>query len=332
VPLQTERRPARSEALALPAVALAGATLALQSRINGELASRLGSVPLAALVSFSVGGVALLALVTGTRSGRNGVRRLRAGSARWYWWLGGVAGAYLVAVSADGTPKIGVSLVSVSVVAGSVAGSLLVDRLGFGPAGRQVLTGRRVAGAVLAVVAVGIGAVGDLGTTFRPLLLTLIAVAGVGAAAQQGVNGQIGRLAEDARVAGLVNFATGTAVLVVLTVVTGVGHPQWPLAPWLYLGGLVGAVYVVLCAATVAVLGVLRLTLATVAGQLLGSLILDAAAPVPGGALHVTTVAGVALMLLAVPVANRSEPARRARPRPSTTVTRHAGAAGERGR
>jgi transporter family-2 protein len=110
-------------------------------------------------------------------------------------------------------------------------------------------------------------------------------------------------------VAGLVNFATGGVVLVVILLVrallgagpdAGLPH-EW----WLYAGGSLGLVSIVAAAAVVRVLGVLTLGLCSVLGQLAGSLVVDAVAPVHGQGVTWRGVVGAALTGVAVLVASR---------------------------
>ena len=133
-----------------------GAVFALQTRVNGELGDRSGSPFWAALVSFG-SGLVLLAVVVAA------VPRLRAAAGRavrdrlpWWTYVGGTAGATLVVVSAIAVPRVGVATFTVGVVAGQAVGGLVVDRLGLGPGGSQPLSGPRIAGAALAVVAVAV--------------------------------------------------------------------------------------------------------------------------------------------------------------------------------
>jgi transporter family-2 protein len=294
----------RSARLTLLAVA-AGAALAAQARVNGALRSRLGDAVVVALVSFTVGTVALVAAALATGRWR-AVARLRDGT-RWWWWLGGLAGAALVASSAAAVPLVGVALTSVAIVAGATAGSLVVDRIGLSPRGRQRLTPPRLAGAAIAVAGLLVGTVGQSGDV-RPWLLLLVGVAGFASAAQQAANGHLQRASGEALVAASVSFLVGTIALalVVATVAVSGALPSlhWPASPGLYLGGFGGAAYIALGAFTVPRLGVLRLTLGTVAGQLAGGVVLDALVPTARG-LSAASVAAAACTLVAVVVASR---------------------------
>jgi transporter family-2 protein len=281
--------------------AVAGAALASQARVNGALRTRLGDAVVAALVSFSVGLVVLL--VAALASGRwRGARRLRTGT-RWWWWLGGLAGALLVATSAAAVPEAGVALTGVAIVAGATTGSLVVDRLGISPRGRQPWTPPRLLGSLLAIAGLLVGTVGQTGEV-RPLLLAVVGLAGFGTAVQQAANGHLQRASGEALVAASVSFLVGTCALVVAVLASRPAGLDWPGNPGLYLGGLGGAAYIALGAYTVPRIGVLRLTLGTVAGQLVGGVLLDAFVPTAAG-LSFASVVAAACTVVAMLVANR---------------------------
>jgi len=268
------------------------------------LSRSLGSVELAAAVNNVVGLSALVALAVASGALVRGVRQLRAAERpAWWHWLGGLAGALLVAVSAAAAPRMGVALLTVALVCGQTGGSLAVDQAGLSPAGRHPATAARVVGVALAVAAVGIGALGKRGD-LEAGLLTLAVLAGAAVAVQQAANGQLARLAGEPLVAATVNFVVGTSALLVLAVVVaGDGPPNgWDAPPGDWLGGLLGASVVATVAWVVRSLGVLGVTLALVAGQSAGALALDLVAPAPGEAVTAGTVIGVALTLVAVAI------------------------------
>lgn len=299
--------------LVLGLALLAGMLIAAQSRVNGGFAVRLGegagAAVVTALVSFAVGTSAVAAFTLASPRARRALRPPWPESVRWWFLLGGLGGATLVAVSAAAVPLLGVALLGVGIVAGQTAGGLLVDRFGIGPGGRRPVTAPRLVGALLAVVAVGLGAVGTRAGEGSPLMLLLVAFAGFLVAGQVAVNGRLAGAVGDFRVASLVSFVGGTAILALLAgaiAVAGVMPPlNFPPFSVLWLGGLGGAIYITLSAAIVHRLGVLRLTLAVVAGQLLAGVAFDALAPVPGQGLTVAAVVGTLLTFAAVTVAGR---------------------------
>ncbi|SCG66175.1 DMT family transporter [Micromonospora coxensis] len=288
-----------------------GVAVAVQSRINGELGVRLADGIAAAVVSFGLGLLVLLVLVPATPGGRRGLRGLRAalgdGSLRPWQCLGGVCGAFLVATQGLTVGALGVAVFTVAVVAGQSASSLAVDRAGVGPAGRQPVTTARLAGAVLTVLAVLL-AVGDrLGDPRALALAALPLLAGVAIAWQQAVNGRVRAASGSALTATLVNFTVGTvALLATFAVDVAVrGRPSgaFPGEPWLYLGGPIGIVFIAIAAAIVRFTGVLLLGLATIAGQIVGAVLLDLLLPTAASRPGPATLAGAALTMVAVLVA-----------------------------
>ncbi|ADU06652.1 protein of unknown function DUF606 [Micromonospora sp. L5] len=288
-----------------------GVMVAVQSRINGELGVRLADGIAAAVVSFGVGLLILLVLVPATPGGRRGLAALRgalrSGALRPWQCLGGVCGAFLVATQGLTIGALGVAVFTVAVVAGQSGSSLLVDRAGIGPAGRQPVTPNRLIGAVLTVLAVLL-AVGDrLGDPHALALALLPLAAGVGIAWQQAVNGRVRAAAGSAMTATLVNFTVGTAALLVTFAVDLAvrGRPAgaFPDEPWLYLGGPLGIVFIALAAALVRFTGVLLLGLATIAGQIVGAVLLDLLLPTAASHPGLDTLLGATLTLVAVLVA-----------------------------
>jgi transporter family-2 protein len=293
--------------LALAAAVFCGALVAVQARVNGELATDLHDSLLAAVVSFGSGLVVIAVLVLTRKSARQAWSRLRA--VPWWTRLGGVGGATLVAAGAYAAPRIGVALLTVGIVAGQTTGGLLVDRAGLGPGGRHALTVPRVGGALLCIAAVVLSVAGKGAGNAHVLLLVVVVVAGLLISLQQALNGRVRAQTGDAGVTTLVNFLVGSAALLLAFVLFSSHDAQhWP-GPgqwWLYVGGSLGVVFIAVAAVTVRTLGVLRLGLATVAGQLVGAIVLDLVAPVSGHGVAVATVVGALLTFVAVGITGRA--------------------------
>jgi transporter family-2 protein len=294
---------------------LAGGAISLQSYLNGRLGGEAGSPTIAAAINNLVALVATLAIVLGTRALPRARARLRAlGRPPAWHFLGGLGGAALVLVSATAAPEVGVALLTVALVSGSTGGSLPVDAAGLGPAGRRPVTLPRVAGVLLAIAATVLSALGARGDV-DVLLLTLAFGAGLLMALQAAANGQLARATGEPWAASLVNVVVGFTVLGLVAVVTLATTSLDPMPgnPLLYVGGLLGAFVVVVGATAVQTLGVLRLGLAMVAGQMAGALIVDLVAPAPGEAVTATTAIGVVLTMVAVVISGRAQPGSTAR-------------------
>jgi transporter family-2 protein len=287
-----------------------GAGVAVQSRINGELGRRLDDGFTAAVISFGSGLIILSVALAFGPAGRRGLGlvrdALRSGSLRWWYVCGGAAGAFLVLCQGLTAAVLGVALFTVAIVAGQTLSGLVLDRVGLGAGGRRPITTGRAIGAALALVAVVWAVSAQLGGSVPVWMLVLPLIAGLGIGWQQAVNGQVRVTADSALTATFINFVVGTTVLLVLMLVhTGlVGWPRpLPTEPWLYLGGAIGCIFIAGAALLVRVTGVLVLGLATVAGQLVAALLLDALTP---GAhpIALSTVGGTLLALVAVVVAS----------------------------
>jgi transporter family-2 protein len=317
-----------------PAAAVAfvgGALFGLQTRVNGELAERSGSPVWAAVVSFGSGLAVLLVVVAAAPRLRRAAARGARNRLPWWTYLGGLAGGTLVVLSSHAVPLVGVATFTVGVVAGQAAGGLAVDRIGLGPGGPQPLSAWRVAGAAIAIVAVAILRLGhghEAAVSGGVLLALLIAAAvgGAMASAQQALNGRVQRATGQGLLAATVNFSAGMALLLpVFAIAAGTGHgpdTPWPPALWLYAGGVLGIAYIASSIWTVGTLGVLRLGLLLVAGQLAGGVVIDLASPGRTGPPGAATYAAVALTLVAVLVAGRGQSRSRRVTRVSATATK----------
>ncbi|MGO4433620.1 DMT family transporter, partial [Paenarthrobacter sp. RAF9] len=137
-----------------------------------------------------------------------------------------------------------------------------------------------------------------------PVLLPL--AAGFLMSFQQAMNGTATVHYGTPVAATLVNFIAGSAILwiawLVKLAVAGPGNPL-PSEWWYYLGGPMGCLFIGLAALLVRSLGVLITGLGMIAGQLVGSLVLDVVIPSPGAVVALPTVLGTVLTLAAIIVA-----------------------------
>ena len=111
------------------------------------------------------------------------------------------------------------------------------------------------------------------------LLLLLALAAGVLLPVQAVVNAQLRSVVGSPLTAALVSFLVGTAGLgtaaVILRAPTAL-RAAWAVSPWwFWIGGLIGALYVVATIVLAPRLGAATLVAAVVAGQMIASLLLD---------------------------------------------------------
>jgi transporter family-2 protein len=136
------------------------------------------------------------------------------------------------------------------------------------------------------------------------LAIALTAGAGGLVAMQAPINGMLGKAAGKLAAASI-SFLIGTAVLVVITAVSGseVNLAEAAKLPWYYfIGGLLGAAYVTTVLITVRTLGAGGVTAATIAGQLTTSVVLDrvGAFGLPEKQITLGRLVGVALLAAGV--------------------------------
>ncbi len=319
-------RPTASVVIAVVVAIVMGMLVAIQSRINGSLGAELGDGFLAALISFVAGLIVLSIAMLVWRPGRVGLgratRAVRDGSIPWWYLAGGAGGAFLVLTQTLTAALLGIALFTVATVSGQTISGLIIDRRGMGAMAPKPLTVFRVIGSVLALVAVVLAVSAQLRGEVPIWALLLPFLAGLAIGWQQAVNGQVRTVASSALTATFINFLVGSLVLTVATLVHSrlVGWPQsFPSELWLYLGGFIGVIFIAGAAVIVKITGVLLLSLATIAGQLVMSVVLDVVFPVPGHVIAATTIAGTVLTLVAVAIA--SIPGRRRPVLPTPTAT-----------
>lgn len=208
---------------------------------------------------------------------------------------------------------VGVAVFTVAAIAGQTLSGLVVDAVGFGGGVRRRPDLQRSVGAALVLVAAVIAAAPQLGTApdlaraVLPALAPL--VAGFLLGFQQAMNGATGRAADSPLAATWVSFLVGTVVLSLAwaarVLSTGARPAPLPGEWWLYLGGLLGVIFVALSAALVQRIGLLLLAMSSIAGQLIASLAVDLVVPAGAGGLSPWSVLGVVLTLVAVFIASR---------------------------
>lgn len=299
--------------LALVLAGLSGALMTAQARVNGELAIRIDNGFVAAVISFGSGFLILCLVMVLSRRARVGLglvkEHIKAGTFPWAFTLAGAVGAGYVLSQGLVVGITGVALFTVAFIAGLTVGGLLLDLWGIGPAGRRPLTVTRVGGATLAVVAVIFALVGQPTTAVSYFPLVLPAFFGVLVAWQQAANGRLAVVARTPLTATFLNFMVGTGVLLIAAAIHAflvggsAGIPSsLPTEPWLYVGGLSGVIFIATTALVVRAIGVLLLSLGSIAGQLIMALTLDTVFP-SEHALALATIIGTGLTLVAAVIA-----------------------------
>ena len=290
--------------------ALSGLMIALQARANGELSQRLNNGLEAALVSFGSGLIIIAMIAVFNPAIKEGVKNLRSAVAnkeiaQWKLLAGALGGGF-VAIQTHIVPLIGVAIYSVASIAGQTAMSLVVDRIGMTGGGKKLISRRRVAAAVLTVLAVFVSVFDRIDAKNLSLFAVVLGcIAGAVVGVQRALNGQINEHSHQSFTTSLLNFITGTSLLVIL-ILGGVLIGKIELVPlpagpwWIYTGGTIGVIYIAFTSTIVQHLGVLTFTLFSVGGQLVGSLVIDLISPTNGVNVSAYLVTGIVMTYLGV--------------------------------
>jgi transporter family-2 protein len=134
---------------------------------------------------------------------------------------------------------------------------------------------------------------------------------------QRALNGEINEYSGDSYTTTLLNFITGTSLLLIfflaLLLLGKIEMQPLVSSPWwIYTGGILGVTYIAFSALIVQHLGVLTFTLYSVGGQLFGALLLDLYLPSRGISVSWYLVSGIALTYIGVIVGGANQ-TRRAR-------------------
>ncbi|MFU8765107.1 MAG: DMT family transporter [Haliea sp.] len=141
-----------STAFLLGCSLLIGACGTTQAGLNARLRLALYSPIQAAFISFVTGTLLLGALTL--ISGEPWPTRAALAALPWWAWLGGLLGAFNVAMSVYLAPRLGALSLAISIVCGQVLASMLLDHNGWLGYPRIELSGQRLLGAVLIIAGV----------------------------------------------------------------------------------------------------------------------------------------------------------------------------------
>lgn len=130
-------------------VLIAGVATSIQAGVNGFLGRKVGIIE-AALISFSVGTVFLFIIYLITRKGQ-----LQAALEVPKWQLtGGLLGACYIMIMVVAVPRIGIAAAVITLIAGQLASSTLIDHFGIMGAKQIPLDYKRIIGLALMGVSI----------------------------------------------------------------------------------------------------------------------------------------------------------------------------------
>ncbi|WP_290750710.1 DMT family transporter [Exiguobacterium sp. UBA3968] len=265
-----------------------GLLVPVQTSVNTRLRGVVGSPFLASLISFSIGSLFLLILVLLFDGNLTG---LTAAADEPYWiWAGGVLGVIYLTGNILLFPRLGGVQTVIMPIFGQVIMGLLIDHFGLFEANVTTLSLTRIIGATLVLLGVvGTVALGDylarrhkqqMASTEKSLFLWRVfgILTGTLGAAQTAINGHLGSVLGSAVKGALISFVIGTIALLLLNLIL---RTKWqidrsqPFPAWIWIGGLIGALFVAGNAFIVPLVGTGLAVVIVTIGLLTGSLLID---------------------------------------------------------
>ncbi len=129
---------------------VAGAAVPFQAASNAALGRALGHPLWATLVSLAVSMIVLFPMLLATRVPAPNLSTAAQGP--WWLWFGGVAGVAYVTAALVLTPTLGAANFIVSVIAGQMVASLLIDHFGLMGLASKPIGLWRIVGVMLILV------------------------------------------------------------------------------------------------------------------------------------------------------------------------------------
>ena len=294
-----------------------GVLMPSQSAINNRLRNAVATPWVMAAISFLVGTVCLLFL-TWTTVGGIGFDPSHFANQPGWIWSGGVFGVIGMTTNVLLLPVIGALYSTVLNLTAQVITTMIIDHFGLFGVDTYPADGWRVTGAVIVMLAAVMAVVGG---RRRPQLTRqptskawYLAGLGIGVCfgLQVAINGQLTLVLDSAIHSAFVSFLVGTLVLIALVVMTrsslrlrvpaGETHNPW----WMWLGGVLGALYVTGVAFLSPLIGSAVTVVVVQVGLIAGSLLVDqfGLLSAPKRAVRPLQVIGLLLMISGVLVMN----------------------------
>jgi len=126
---------------------MAGAGVAFQFGVNGQLRRVSGQPVWASLASFFIGTLILSVCFLATRRGWPSAARFA--HAPWWIWIGGALGAFYVVASVVAGPRLGAAALIACVIAGQLVASVVIDHFGLVGFAVHAANPGRIIGAIL---------------------------------------------------------------------------------------------------------------------------------------------------------------------------------------
>lgn len=260
-----------------------GLIIPIQTAVNSRLRSYVLSPYVASLVSFLVGTTFLFIILLITKGTVFFPISTLTTAPPWVW-IGGVLGVIGLTTNILLFPKLGGVQTVMLPMMGQIIASLIIDTFGFFHAMSHPLSILRIIGVVL--LACGIYAVIVLpnkGSSVKNNVLPfqlLGILGGMMMATQSAINAHLGHILHSAIHAAFISFTVGSILLFIVVLFTKSLNNfkiifQSKLPPWIFTGGLIGALFVFGVSFLVPHIGTGMVVMIGLFGQILCSLMID---------------------------------------------------------
>ncbi|MIS67889.1 DMT family transporter [Salmonella enterica subsp. enterica] len=294
-----------STPLLMLATILAGMLPPMQSAVNGQLGHWLQDGNACAVISFASGLVVMFFIIIARKETRQQFASIptliKKRKIPLWNWFAGLCGAMVVFSEGASASALGVATFQTALISALLLSGLLCDRFGIGVEEKKYFTPWRITGALFAVIATIFVVSPQWHSTSFILLAILPFLAGLLAGWQPAGNTKVAEATGSMLVSITWNFIVGFCVLgAALAIRIALGHVtiQLPDTWWMYLGGPLGLLSIGLMAILVRGLGLLMLGVASTAGQLLGSVLIDELIPSLGNTVYLVTIIGTLFALV----------------------------------
>lgn len=286
------------------ATVLAGMLSPMQSAVNGQLGHFLGDGNACAVISFASGLFVMFFVIIARKQTRQQFASIpsliKSRKIPLWNWFAGLCGAMVVFSEGASASALGVATFQTALISALILSGLLCDRFGIGVKEKKAFTIQRVSGAVLAIVATVCVVLPQWESPHLLILAVLPFLAGLLAGWQPAGNSAVGEATGSMLVSITWNFIVGFTVLSIalaIRMVLGYVSFELPTTWWMFLGGPLGLASIALMALLVRGIGLLLLGVASTAGQLLGSVLIDLAIPALGNTIYAATIIGTLFAL-----------------------------------
>jgi transporter family-2 protein len=271
---------------------VSGAALPIQTGVNSKLSARARSQLFSGFVSF-FGGTLVLGLFCLLAAGFAIPEGAVSGNPLWMW-SGGLCGVVLILLNMVLFRRLGSVQTVIFCALGQIIMGLIIDNFGLFRSEQTDLTLMRAAGALLVVLGVAMvswqgkdhSSTGDPNRPHGAMVWVYRAgglTAGAACSIQVAVNAYLSAVLGSSVKASFYSFAGGAVAMIVIVAVFYAvkGKPEpdrsIPNSPWLYSGGVLGAICVAANIYLAVRLGTGMAVVISLVGQMLGGVIIDAA-------------------------------------------------------